>query len=106
MSTRHIFYGMHDQHIALSLKKSYYSLLWEKEPALIEETCLNKFRAKTDVSFWLVRYWQLLTGNFSPRSNKFGRFYSMYNFVQDKTPYLPSKFEVYLNQVFQDLLLQ
>ena len=51
---------------------------------MIDATCKNKFRSKDDVSIWLVRYWQLLTGNFEPRSDKFGKFYVMNDFVSNK----------------------
>ena len=84
LSKRKIFYGMYDPHITLSLKKNYFEILWKKERLLIEESCKNKFRSQSDITIWLVRYWQLLTGHFMPRSNNFGRLYSMDNFIQVK----------------------
>ena len=78
------FYGMYDPHITLNFKKSYFEVLWDKERELIEETCKNKFRSQNDITIWLVRYWQLLTGQFIPHSSKFGKFYSIHNFVEDK----------------------
>lgn len=84
LSMQNIFYGMYDPHIAISFKKSCFDLVWKEEPALIDSTCRNKFRSKDDVSIWLVRYWQLLTGQFHPRSNRFGRFYIVHDFVKIK----------------------
>jgi hypothetical protein len=84
LSRQDVFYGMYDPHITLPFKKSFFELLWKKEGELIDATCKNKFRSKDDVSIWLVRYWQLLTGNFEPRSDKFGKFYVMNKFVTNK----------------------
>ena len=57
--------------------------MWELDPILLDETCKNKFRSKTDVSIWLVRYWQLLTGNFEPRSINFGHYFDLHHFLND-----------------------
>ena len=84
LSTQEVFYGMYDPHITLPFKKSFFDQLWNAEYELIDATCKNKFRSKHDVSIWLVRYWQLLTGNFEPRSNKFGGFYAINNFAAQK----------------------
>ncbi len=84
LSTRGGFSSINNPHITLAFKKSYFKLLWEKEPVLIDNTCRNRIRSSNDINCWLVRYWQLLTGNFIPRSNKFGRFYNIQNFIQDK----------------------
>lgn len=84
LSRQNVFYGLYDPHVVISFKKSYFELLWKEEYSLIDETCKNKFRSKNDVSLWLVRYWQLLSGDFLPRSNKFGRFYTILDFIQNK----------------------
>lgn len=78
------FYGIYDPHITLPFKKSFFAKLWGEEYDLIDTTCKNKFRSKNDVTVWLVRYWQLLTGNFVPRSAKFGKYYPMHEFVLNK----------------------
>ena len=83
LSTQNVFYGMYDPHVALPLKKTYFDLLWQQEYDLINETCKNKFRSKNDISPWLVRYWQLLTGNFEPRSAKFSAYFRMDEFIQN-----------------------
>ena len=83
LATQGNFYGMYDPHVSISFQKNYFELVWNKENKLISETCKNKFRSKDDVSIWLVRYWQLLTGNFVPRSNKFGKYYSIHDFIKN-----------------------
>lgn len=62
----HIFYD-----------KKFYNMLWAKESKTFENTILNKFRAKEDVSHWVIRYWQLCEGHFIPRSTKFGKYYDI-----------------------------
>lgn len=84
LSKQKCFYGMYDPHITLSFKKTYFDLLWKTEQKLIEDTCKNKFRSQNDITIWLVRYWQLLKGDFIPRSVNFGRIYSIHQFVQNK----------------------
>lgn len=83
LSNQNAFYGIYDPHITLPFKKSFFELLWKEERDLIDETCKNKFRSKDDINIWLVRYWQLLTGNFVPRSKGIGKYFGMHNFVKD-----------------------
>lgn len=84
LSKHKCFQGMYDPHITLAFKKTYFELLWKTEQQLIEDTCKNKFRSQNDITIWLVRYWQLLKGDFIPRSIKFGRVYSIHQFTQKK----------------------
>ena len=84
LSTRPVFYGMYEPHITLALKKSYFDILWQKESDLIIETCKNKFRTQNDITIWLVRYWQMLSGNFMPRTLNFGKCYTASRFMSDK----------------------
>lgn len=46
--------------------KSTFRDVWEKEPALLSKTTMSKFRSNDDVNQYLFRYWQLITGKFSP----------------------------------------
>ena len=66
------FTGLYADHIATSFLKSTYTLLWEKEGEVLDKTCLDKYRTKNDVNQWLPKYWQLVTGNFVPRTTRFG----------------------------------
>lgn len=73
------FTRFYDPHVAISYKKSNFEKavkLWERE---IQETMNNKFRSSDDVTNWLVRYYQLVIGDFSPRSYKFGKYISVDN---------------------------
>ena len=59
--------GIRDPHMANPLKKSTLSKLWELEPKVLDKCSRNHFRAHTDVTQFLIRYWQLCTGQFVPR---------------------------------------
>lgn len=61
------FCGFHDPHMASAMKKSTLRKLWELEPDTLHTASLNRFRGETDVSQYLIRYWQLCEGNFVPR---------------------------------------
>nr|AZY91858.1 capsular polysaccharide phosphotransferase [Lactococcus lactis] len=70
--------GFYDNHIPISYDKKFYNMLWAKESKTFENTTLNKFRTKEDVSHWVIRYWQLCEGHFIPRSTKFGKYYDIF----------------------------
>ena len=40
--------------------------MWELEPELLNEVCSHKFRQKEDVSQYVLREYQKLTGGFVP----------------------------------------
>ena len=67
------FTGIWQQHLPYSLTKSAMIELWEKERDNLHQTCLNKFRSISDFNIWLVRNWQLASGNFHPRSVRAGK---------------------------------
>src|SRR5699024_5818887 len=55
-------------HIPHSYLKSTFEEVWEAEMKIMEETSSSRFRNKNNVNQWLIRYWQLASGNFSPRN--------------------------------------
>ena len=71
--------GFYDYHIPISHKKSVFKLLEEKEGQLFLNTYKNKFRSKDEINHWLMRYWNLCSGNFVPRNINFGRYYEIAN---------------------------
>lgn len=68
------FPGFYDPHMANAMKKSVLSNLWELEGEILDRASKNQFRAYTDVTQYLIRYWQLCTGEFYPRKTQ-GKFY-------------------------------
>lgn len=71
------FTGFYNTHIPMSHLKSTFATLWEKEHDLLHQTCSSKFRQYTDVNHWLMRMWNMCSGNFAPRKAKFGKLFTM-----------------------------
>lgn len=67
------FTGIYSQHICQSYTKKYYEKFWGYCEQYLKEASKNKFRESTDYSTFLVRYMELLDGNFVPRRIKFGK---------------------------------
>lgn len=68
------FSGFMDFHIPLALKKSVFSDLATQFSEQFLQTSQHRFRSNEDITIWLVRYWQLCTGQFQPRSYRFGKY--------------------------------
>lgn len=66
--------GFQDFHFPYSFLKSTMEEIWEKEEALLRDTCKGKFRKSSNLSQWLIRYWQLASNRFVPRSYKVGKY--------------------------------
>lgn len=65
--------GFHNPHTPTSYLKQTFKEVYDEFPDLWEIQNQNKFRMENDVSHWLMRYWQLVNGKFSPRRySKFG----------------------------------
>jgi len=77
------FSGFHNPHLPVSHLKSTYDTLWEKEKAMIEDTCKNRFRGYNDVTHWVMRYWNLCEGKFYPRESNFGKYFDASNNNKD-----------------------
>lgn len=61
------FPGFYDPHMASAMKKSVLTHIWELENETLDRASGNHFRAYSDVTQYLIRYWQLCTGKFHPR---------------------------------------
>lgn len=66
-------------HLPNAFLKSTFETIWEREYEKLDEVCQNKFRSKMDVNQYVCEWWQLLSGNFYPRSSKLGRVTSIGN---------------------------
>ncbi|MCW8779810.1 Stealth CR1 domain-containing protein [Latilactobacillus curvatus] len=71
------FTRFYDPHIPISLKKSVLLKLVNDYPEVLNNTNQEKFRSTHDFSIWLVRYIQMLDGDFKPRSAHFGKHYDL-----------------------------
>jgi hypothetical protein len=73
------FTGFFIPHLPNSYFKKTFFDLWSLEAEILHRTCLAKFRDGQGVSQLLVRYWQLVTGEFTPRRISIGSCYSLTN---------------------------
>ena len=53
-------------HITNAFKKSTFEKVWELEGDYLDKVCRNKFRTSYDLNQWLMKYWQLASGEFVP----------------------------------------
>ena len=62
------FTGFYDHHLPQSFLKETFVNAWEKNYEQFQETCTHRFRNKEDVCIWVMRYWQLVKGDFHPHN--------------------------------------
>lgn len=76
------FTGFYDHHLPIPYLKSTFEEVWECHEDILLRTTASRFRSISDVSIWLFRYWQLVTGGFVPSNvKKHGAYFS----ISDKT---------------------
>lgn len=61
-----LFTGFYTAHDPSPFRKSTFEELWEKEGELFRTTAGNRFRGKSDLSQYVFREWQKLSGSFIP----------------------------------------
>ena len=75
-SLRH-FPGFDCPHLPQPYLKSSFTAVWEKAHARLNYACKQKFRTWSAHSEWLMRYWQLASGNFVPYVRQGGQAISL-----------------------------
>lgn len=71
-----IFPGFYSHHLPQGYLKKTYDDVWNKCEKEITRTCQNRFRSYGNIAPWLLRFWQLASGNFIPYNvNKDGKCY-------------------------------
>jgi len=92
-----------EPHVGTAYLKSNFVKVWELFPEKLELTSQNKFREINEVSHWLVRYYQIMTGQIKARSHSFGRYF---NVTQDSElkefMKRPTSKMIVLNDDYQD----
>lgn len=73
------YVGLYNPHICTSFKKDYFEKVWDLEREKCENTSKSKFRSKDNITQYLIRYFQLLDGNFEPRKSNFGKLLEIKN---------------------------
>lgn len=69
------FPGFYDHHLPQGYLKNTFKEIWEKHEDILLRTTASRFRSIADVNPWLVRYWQLASGNFVPLNVQKGSAY-------------------------------
>ncbi|MDR3241437.1 MAG: capsule biosynthesis protein CapK [Lactobacillaceae bacterium] len=90
------FTGFKTHHLTLSLLKQTYREVWETYASELKWDVEYKFRDRNQFTSWLLRYWQLATGNFVPQHRNFGKFFesSIENLSTIKTAIVTGKYTV------------
>lgn len=73
------YVGLYNPHICTSFNKNYFNKVWDLEFERCDNTSKSKFRSKENITQYLVRYFQLMEGNFIPRNSKFGKLLELSN---------------------------
>lgn len=60
------FTGFKNLHAPAAYLKSAFQEVWEAELEKLESTCRDRFRTSDNVNQWVVLWWQVASGQFSP----------------------------------------
>lgn len=72
------FTGFYTVHGPSPLKKESYRFFWKNEEELLHRVCAHPFRHKEDISQYVLREYQKLSGNFVPKNiHKFCRYFNL-----------------------------
>lgn len=86
--------GIFVHHIPYSYTKSVVREIWSIEKEILDRTSKHKFRSVEDVNEWLFREWQLVSGNFIPRSKNFGILVPAGNIEEVRRVLFSSKYKI------------
>lgn len=60
------FTGFKNLHAPAAYLKSAFQEVWDAEPGKLDATCRDRFRSSDNVNQWVVLWWQVASGQFSP----------------------------------------
>lgn len=87
-----LYTGFYTVHGPSPFCKATFEELWEKEEKLLTEMSANRFRSDRDVTQYLFREWQKLSGNFTPCNlQKSFRYYEISDRNEDFAKVLSGK---------------
>lgn len=69
--------GFQSIHCVQPYLKSAFEKVWELYPERLQQTCTHKTRDERDVTEWLVRYYQLASGEFVPDKVHKGKYFNL-----------------------------
>lgn len=71
------FTGVKNLHVANAYRKSTFIEVWQKYGDVLDKTCRHRFRSPLDVNQWLMKYWQIVSGEFYPQWYGIGKYFSV-----------------------------
>jgi hypothetical protein len=71
------FTGFYNHHLPISFTKTAFEQMWAQEYSAFDETCRHRFRTSSDISPWVIRYWNLAQGNVVPCSYRHGKIFEI-----------------------------
>lgn len=77
------FIGIYSPHICQAYTKKHYKLFWKYCEEQLKQCSKNKFRDYNDITTFLIRYLELVEGDFVPRNHNFGKRVELYGNVDD-----------------------
>lgn len=69
------FPGMRMDHLPCSHLKSTFEEMWRLEYDLLDQNSANRFRNQLSINHWLMKEWNMVSGNFTPRKSNIGKSY-------------------------------
>lgn len=69
------FTGVKNTHVANAYRKKTFEVVWQKYGDVLDKTCRHRFRSPLNVNQWLMKYWQIVSGEFYPQRYSFGKHY-------------------------------
>lgn len=60
------FYGFENLHAPAAYCKKTFEEVWNKEPEILNSTTANRFRHSSDLNQWIMLWWQVASGKFTP----------------------------------------
>lgn len=61
------FTGFQNLHAPSAYLKQTFEEVWKAEPEKLDATCRDRFRTSDNVNQWLMLWWQVASGQFSPK---------------------------------------
>ncbi|MBF7140305.1 stealth family protein [Pediococcus pentosaceus] len=71
------FSGIWNSHLPVSYNKSTFRKVWSNYSKELSRTLENKFRTPYDYNQWVMRYWQLVSGNYNIRDSNSGKVFDL-----------------------------
>jgi len=78
------FPGMYYNHLPSNFLKETFIKIWNEEGEVLDQTCLDKFRTKSNCNQWLMKFWQLAEGTCIPRGLSIGRCFHIKDNIWDE----------------------